>query len=142
MAAERLKETNAKPFKDAAEEYIKLQAPKWRNRRKSENQYRRSLEIHIYPVFGHLPVAAINKELVKRALAPIWLTKKETARRLLARIENILDWAETEGYREEGKNPARWDGHMEFILGPQNHRRQGRSSRSRRTRRSSVKGIP
>src|SRR4029077_16619690 len=31
------------------------------------------------------------------------------------RIENVLDWATTSGYRR-GDNPARWRGHLENLL--------------------------
>jgi phage terminase small subunit len=48
--AERLKEASTITFKDAAEQYIKLQAPDWKNR-KSETSWRRSFELHIYPVW-------------------------------------------------------------------------------------------
>jgi integrase len=31
------------------------------------------------------------------------------------RVESILDWAKVNGFRE-GENPARWKGHLEFVL--------------------------
>lgn len=34
-----------------------------------------------------------------RVLAPIWLTKPETARRVRQRIGTVLDWAKAAGYR-------------------------------------------
>jgi integrase len=52
---------------------------------------------------------------VLKVLKPIWLTKHETARRLRARIEAVLDWATAHHYRE-GPNPARWKGHLDQIL--------------------------
>ena len=63
------------------------------------------------PVFGKLPVAAIDESLVLRALKPIWYDKPETASRVRGRIESILDWARVHGYRS-GENPARWKGHL------------------------------
>ena len=48
-------------------------------------------------------------------LRPIWQTKTETATRVRARMESVLDWATTNGYRE-GLNPARWKGHLENLL--------------------------
>jgi integrase len=50
-----------------------------------------------------------------KIIEPIWQTKTETAGRLRGRIENILDWASTRGYRQ-GDNPARWRGHLENLL--------------------------
>jgi integrase len=50
-----------------------------------------------------------------RALEPLWTTKTETASRVRGRVEAILDWATTRGYRA-GENPARWKGHLENLL--------------------------
>jgi integrase len=50
-----------------------------------------------------------------KVIEPIWQTKTETAGRLRGRIENVLDWASTRGYRQ-GDNPARWRGHLENLL--------------------------
>src|SRR5450830_880830 len=51
----------------------------------------------------------------RQALEPIWLAKTETATRLRWRIEAILDWATVNKFRI-GDNPARWRGHLEFLL--------------------------
>jgi hypothetical protein len=50
-----------------------------------------------------------------KVLEPIWQTKTETAAPLRGRIESVLDWATTRGYRK-GENPARWRGHLENLL--------------------------
>ena len=50
-----------------------------------------------------------------RVIEPIWATKTETASRLRGRIESVLDWSTTRGYRQ-GENPARWRGHLENLL--------------------------
>jgi hypothetical protein len=60
-------------------------------------------------VFGKLPVDGVDVGLVLKAIEPIWATKPETANRVRGRIENVLDWAKTRGYRQ-GENPARWRG--------------------------------
>ncbi|MFZ1447117.1 MAG: site-specific integrase, partial [Candidatus Dechloromonas phosphoritropha] len=39
----------------------------------------------------------------------------ETASRVRGRIESVLGWATTSGYRT-GENPARWKGHLENLL--------------------------
>jgi hypothetical protein len=46
---------------------------------------RRGLEGHVYPVFGALPVEAIDAGLVLRVLEPIWHDKPATAMRVRAR---------------------------------------------------------
>jgi integrase len=50
-----------------------------------------------------------------KCLAPIWESKTETASRVRGRIESVLGWATTSGYRT-GENPARWKGHLENLL--------------------------
>jgi len=52
-----------------------------------------------------------------KAIEPIWFSKTETASRTRGRIEKILDWAATAGYRPgDVPNPARWKGHLENLL--------------------------
>jgi len=48
-------------------------------------------------------------------LRPIWTQKSETAARLRGRVESILDFATSAGYRS-GENPARWRGHLANLL--------------------------
>src|SRR6266436_3337487 len=74
-----------------------------------------SIRDFVTPVLGKLSVAKVDTALVLKVLMPIWTTKHETARRLRARIESVLDWARANHYRE-GENPARWKGHLDKIL--------------------------
>ena len=62
-------------------------------------------------------VNAIDTAAVTRVLEPIWHQKTETASRLRARIEAVLDYAATMRWRS-GENPARWRGHLSNIFGP------------------------
>jgi len=71
--------------------------------------------MYAYPALGTLPVAAIDKALVLKAIEPIWYTKTETASRVRGRIEAVLDFAKTRGYRT-GENPATWDGNLVHAL--------------------------
>jgi integrase len=73
------------------------------------------LGTYVYPVFGALPVQAVDVGLIMKALEPIWTEKPETAGRVRGRIESVLDWATARGYRQ-GENPARWRGHLENLL--------------------------
>jgi len=52
---------------------------------------------------------------VLAVIEPIWRTKANTAHRVRARIETVLDWAKARGYRQ-GDNPARWRGHLKTLL--------------------------
>ncbi len=101
-------------FKEAAESYIAANTSGWRNP-KQALQWRNSLAAYAHPAFGSLPVDAIDTALVLKALQPIWFIKAETAGRVRARIQSVLDWASARGLRQ-GDNPARWEGHLDKLL--------------------------
>jgi integrase len=79
------------------------------------NLWTRSIEQYASPVFGRLPVSAIDTGLVMRALEPIWTTLPVVAPLVRGRIEAVLDWATVRGYRT-GENPTRWKGHLKHLL--------------------------
>lgn len=101
-------------FAECAERYIQAHQAGWRNPRHAA-QWPSSLNSYVYPVFGAIPVEAIDVGLVMRVIEPLWATKTETASRVRGRVESILDWATTRGHRQ-GENPARWRGHLENLL--------------------------
>ena len=101
-------------FKAVSARYIEEQTPGWRDPKRAF-VWTSSLERLAYPVVGEKTVDAVTTEDVLAILRPIWATINETADRLRARIERILDYARTHGWRE-GENPARWKGHLEHIL--------------------------
>jgi integrase len=101
-------------FKAAAETYVKANESGWRNARQAA-QWRSSLAAYAYPAFGSLPVDAVDTARVLKALQPIWFSKAETATRVRARIQSVLDWASARGFRQ-GENPARWEGHLDKLL--------------------------
>jgi integrase len=109
-----LEAAKSKTFKDCATAYIDSHKAGWKNAKHS-TQWTNTLITYVYPVFGGVPVQGVDTGLVTKVLQPIWSTKTETATRLRGRIEAILDWARTLGYRD-GENPARWRGHLENIL--------------------------
>jgi integrase len=110
----RLEAAKAMTFRDCAERFVASHKAGWRNP-KHAAQWPSTLGTYVYPVFGSLPVQAIDVGLVLRALEQIWTTKPETAGRVRGRIESVLDWATARGYRQ-GENPARWRGHLENLL--------------------------
>jgi integrase len=114
--AEAVERAKTITFRQAAEQYIDAQAAGWRGGSNAQ-QWTASLTTYAHPVIGLLPVAAIDLGLVLRVLEPIWTTKPETATRVRRRVEAVLGWATTHGYRN-GDNPARWSGHLENILAP------------------------
>jgi integrase len=113
-ATQRVSAATTITFEKAAERYIDAQSAGWRGA-KVESDWRGTLRDYAFPALGALPVAAIDTGLVMRAIEELWKTKTETASRLRGRIENVLDWATTRGFRQ-GENPARWKGHLENLL--------------------------
>ena len=112
--AKKLEVARAMTFDACAAAYIDAHKAGWRNAKHRE-QWPNTLNTYACPVFGTLPVQAIDVGLVMKALEPIWRTKPETASRLRGRIEAVLDWATVRGHRK-GENPARWRGHLDKLL--------------------------
>lgn len=105
-------------FDECAAAYIESHRDEWKNA-KHADQWKNTLATYASPVFGSLPVQAIDTTLVLKVLEPLWSKKTETATRLRGRIENVLDYARVREYRD-GENPARWRGHLDHILPARN----------------------
>lgn len=112
--AARIEAAKAITFRQCATAYIEAHKAGWRNA-KHAAQWAATLNTYAHPAFGDLPVQAVDTALVMKAVEPIWATKPETATRVRGRIESILDWAATRGFRR-GENPARWKGHLANLL--------------------------
>ncbi|MGV1017568.1 MAG: tyrosine-type recombinase/integrase [Fluviibacter phosphoraccumulans] len=115
-AAATLAANSVRTFAECATDYIKAHKEGWKNA-KHIDQWKNTIRDYVDPIIGKLSVADVTTEHVVRLLQKdsFWTTKNETANRVRNRIENILDWAKTLGYRT-GENPARWRGHMENLL--------------------------
>ena len=109
-----LEAAKAVTFAQCASSYIESHKAGWRNAKHAE-QWTKTLEAYADPVVAPLPVQDVDTGLVLKILEPMWASKPETASRLRARIENILDWAKVREYRS-GENPARWKGHLNQLL--------------------------
>jgi integrase len=107
---------NAMSFDQCRDAYIAAHRAGWRSA-KHAAQWISTLDTYVTPVFGKLPVQAIDVGLVTKVLEPIWSTKSQTASRLRGRIECVLDWAGARGFRT-GENPARWRGYLDKLLPP------------------------
>ncbi|WP_395770255.1 tyrosine-type recombinase/integrase [Arenimonas sp.] len=112
--AATLIEAKKMSFDQCAAAYILAHKAGWKNAKHCD-QWTNTLSTYASPVFGHLPVADIDTSLVMKCLTPIWESKTETASRVRGRIESVLGWATTSGYRT-GENPARWKGHLKNLL--------------------------
>jgi integrase len=116
--AEVLARAKMMTFNECATQYIAAHRNSWKSE-KHALQWPATIATYASPVFGSLPVAEVDLGLVMKVLNPIWTDKTETAKRLRGRIESVLGWATTSGYRQ-GENPARWRGHLENLLAAPN----------------------
>ncbi|MBO6689274.1 MAG: tyrosine-type recombinase/integrase [Henriciella sp.] len=82
---------------------------------KHKKQWQSTLERYAFPVIGAMRVSDIETQHILKVLSPIWEQKTETATRLRARIEVVLNWATVSRHRS-GDNPARWKGNLSELL--------------------------
>ena len=108
-------------FRMFADAYIEVHRAEWKNA-KHAAQWTSTLETHVYPVFGDRAIGDVDTTAVVAALRPIWRKTPETASRLRARLETILDAAKAKGLRT-GDNPAVWAGGLQASL-PRDKRKQ------------------
>jgi integrase len=103
--AERRRERRVVPtFEEAARTFHGTLAGSWRNV-KHAAQWINTLRDYVFPIMGSRRVDQIDSADILKALSPIWMTKSETARRVLQRIRTVLDWAKASGLRS-GDNPV------------------------------------
>ncbi len=108
-------------FEQCASAYIQAHRAAWKNA-KHADQWVSTIATYVNPIIGALPVEQVDTGLVVKVLTQtddngqqFWQVKNETATRVRGRIESILGWATTSGFRT-GDNPARWRGHLENLL--------------------------
>jgi integrase len=100
-------------FGKFAQEVVDELESGWRNEKHAE-QWRSTLKNDAASL-SPIPVDQITTEDILRALKPIWGQKPETAQRLRARIQRVLEAAKAKGFRA-GENPAHWKGHLDQLL--------------------------
>ena len=103
----RAERGRARTFKQGANAFLKRKTAEFSNPKHAAQCT--SIEQYAFPVIGELPVEAIELGHITRILEPIWTTKTETATRVRQRIEALLAYAITHGYRT-GANVALWKG--------------------------------
>jgi integrase len=101
-------------FQVAAEQRHEAKAGEFRSKRDAD-EWLRSLQRHIIPALGGVPVDEIDANMIRAALLPIWDTKPSTGERMRQRIKSVLDYAATAGHRSR-ENPAEWRGNLEHLL--------------------------
>lgn len=88
-----------KTFEQCAREYISAHEHDWKNAKHSA-QWLNTLATYVFPKFGDMRMADIQKAEILRAISPIWKTKAETASRTLQRIRIIFNFAAAKDYAE------------------------------------------
>ena len=112
--AERLAAEQAKTFEIVAYELIEKKKSGWRNEKHGKQWL---MTVHNYcAAIKDKQIAEINEDDVLEVLKPLWASRHETARRVLGRITNILDYAIANKLRP-GPNPATWKGNIEHLIG-------------------------
>jgi integrase len=72
---------------------------------RSASVWLNALRTYAYPTLARRPITAITVAEIKAVLAPIWLDKPETARKVRQRLRTIFDWARASGHLA-GPNPT------------------------------------
>lgn len=114
-----------KTFKECADAYMDAHSSDYTSD-KHRKQWPATLETYAYPVIGNMLVSDIVMRDVRNVLeqetvvdintkGKLWYVKTETAKRLLGRIKNVLDYATVNDYRS-GTNPAQWTGYLSTQL--------------------------
>lgn len=97
--------SKALTFGDAARTFHAKHAPSLKSS-KTNKQWLPLLERHCAAIWSR-PVAAISRDDVVTVLAPIWLSKIDTADRVRQRMEAVLESAAADGaFPEDKPNPA------------------------------------
>ena len=108
-------EANKISFGAFADSYLEAHEAKFRNA-KHAAQWRSTLGPNYCSGIRALPIGEVDTEAVLKVLRPLWQKVPETAARIRGRIENVLDSAKAQGFRDGLENPARWKGHLKSIL--------------------------
>ena len=90
-------------FAEAVERVHGEHKASWKNG-KHAAQWRNTLQSYALPHIGDRRVDQVDTPDVLRVLAPIWMVKQETARRVRQRLGTVFDWAKAAGFRT-GDNP-------------------------------------
>jgi len=87
-----------------AKKVHQINLPTWKNQ-KFAKQWFSSLEHHVFPTIGKLPISQVTSADILRVLTPIWNTKADTAKKIKQRLRMIIKWARAQGYFQ-GDDPV------------------------------------
>lgn len=100
-------------FKEAAESLLEKKEAELKSPTQLQG-WRLSLLTYAQPLHD-LPINRVTREDVLECVKPHWHERPETARRLRARIANVMDHAKARDWRT-GDNPAEWRGGLQELL--------------------------
>jgi integrase len=64
----------------------------------SRGRWRSTLDNHVLPKIGNMPISTIHQKDIQKALAPIWRSKHPTAKKAILRLGMIFEQAKLSGY--------------------------------------------
>jgi len=85
-------------FEKAARDCYDALKDGWDDKRK--RNWLSSFEQHVFPLMGATRIDEVDTAAVRDALAPVWLKIPDTSRRILQRMQAVLDFAHIKGWRE------------------------------------------
>lgn len=101
-------------FDKVRDEFLLMKQGEWKNA-KHRQQWTSTLDKYAAPFIGLKAVNKISQKDLLAILKPHWETKTETITRVRQRIEAVLDFSISRGYRE-APNPAAWKSSLKGLL--------------------------
>ena len=89
---------------EASEAVLKNHFPTWKDPERTAQAWRYRIGTFVLPKLGRKPIDKVTTPDVLDVLLPVWLSKRETAKRVRQLIGAIMKWAVAQGYRDD--NPA------------------------------------
>ena len=116
-------------FAKFAERYMKDRAETFKTPKQAK-LWEATIRDYALPVIGKLYVNDITERHIQDMLAPIYNTKRETARKVVQRVAAIIGAAMDEGVRDREKlNPARPEAHAHWRKQRNNQRKDAAGRR-------------
>ena len=114
IASKKAVEERRINFADAVDLFSELELQDVKE--KERKAWRSSLNTHIIPWLGKRDVNTITSLQVAEVMKPLWIEKREMAKKLRIRLDKIFVWLKAKGYRTDD-SPAKW-ADLKPILNP------------------------
>jgi len=92
-----------------------IKSQEWKTNGKSKAQWLSTFDSYVYPYIGHKLIDEISVDDVVELITPIWMSKHETADRVLGRIKNVIDFAIAMKISDKA-NPADYHSILKYRL--------------------------